>query len=109
MKILKVLTDNGSPFSDRFTAKDKRPTGKHAFDLTCDLLNIEHRLCPPRHPSKRLKNGRLNPPNYLLSAFIILWDLTAAANLLTMPMQRSTASSSTAPKSEESSPPAKSV
>lgn len=32
MKIEKRLTDNGSQCIDRFTAKDKEPSGHHAFD-----------------------------------------------------------------------------
>ena len=48
MKIQKILTDNGSQFTDRFTAKDKRASGKHAFDVSCADLGIEHRLSPPR-------------------------------------------------------------
>ena len=50
MKITKILTDNGTQFTDRFTAKDKQPSGGHAFDQACARLGIEHRLCPPRHP-----------------------------------------------------------
>jgi hypothetical protein len=33
IKISKILTDNGSQFTDRFAAKDKKPSGKHAFDV----------------------------------------------------------------------------
>ncbi|MFG6417387.1 DDE-type integrase/transposase/recombinase, partial [Roseateles sp. DC23W] len=50
MKIAKVLTDNGSQFTDRFTSKAREPSGKHHFDVRCKALGIEHRLCPPRHP-----------------------------------------------------------
>jgi transposase-like protein len=50
MKISKILTDNGSQFTDRFTGKTKQPSGKHAFDKRCAGLEIEHRLAPPRHP-----------------------------------------------------------
>lgn len=49
MKITKVLTDNGSQFTDRFTAKGKKPTGSHAFYKRCADLGLEHRLSPPRH------------------------------------------------------------
>ena len=49
-KITKLLTDNGTQFTDRFTSKDKQPTGKHVFDKQCQELNIEHRLAPARHP-----------------------------------------------------------
>ena|GEM_PF-1024069 len=50
MKISKILTDNGSQLTDRFTGKTKQPSGKHAFDKRCAGLEIEHRLAPPRHP-----------------------------------------------------------
>jgi transposase InsO family protein len=50
MKISKILTDNGSQFTDRFTGKTEQPSGKHAFDKRCAGLEIEHRLAPPRHP-----------------------------------------------------------
>lgn len=50
MKIEKLLTDNGSPFTDRFTGKDKEPSSKHAFDREWTLLGIEHRVTKPRHP-----------------------------------------------------------
>ena len=50
MKITQLLTDNGSQFTDRFTSKKREPSGKHKFDVRCKALNIEHRLCPHRHP-----------------------------------------------------------
>ncbi len=50
MKIVKLPTDNGTQFTDRFTGKGKQPTGQHRFDQACDKLGIEHRLSPPRHP-----------------------------------------------------------
>jgi transposase InsO family protein len=52
VKIVKLLTHNGSQFTDRFTAKgrDKEPSGTHVFDRLCKQLGIEHRAMPPRHP-----------------------------------------------------------
>jgi len=50
IKITKILTDNGSQFTDRFTTKDKKPSGGHAFDVACAALPAEHRLAPPLHP-----------------------------------------------------------
>src|SRR5450830_981406 len=50
IKIIKLLTDNGSQFTDRFTSKDKKPSGRHVFDKVCAGMGIEHRLAPPRHP-----------------------------------------------------------
>ena len=35
MRIVKILTDIGRPFTDSFKAKGKRPTGPHVFDRTC--------------------------------------------------------------------------
>jgi hypothetical protein len=43
MKIVKILTDNGTQFTDRFTRKEKQPSGEHAFDLACKKLAVEHR------------------------------------------------------------------
>ena len=51
LKITKLLTDNGSEFSDRFVhGRERTPTGKHAFDRMCTAHEIEHRLIPPWHP-----------------------------------------------------------
>jgi transposase InsO family protein len=64
IKITKILTDNGSQFTDRFTAKDKKPTGRHVFDKVCVAMGIEHRLAPPRYPQTNGMvehfNGRIN-------------------------------------------------
>ena len=56
-----VLTDNGKEFTDRFTANGKRqPTGKHAFDKTCQAKGIEHRLIKPKHPQTNGMVERFN-------------------------------------------------
>lgn len=39
MKIVKLLTDNGSQFTDRFSSKKREPTGCHAFDVRCTELS----------------------------------------------------------------------
>jgi len=60
VKIEKLLTDNGSQFTDRFTSKAKTPSGQHAFDLHCTALGIEHRLIPPRTPQMNGMVERFN-------------------------------------------------
>lgn len=60
MIITKVLTDNGSQLTDRFTSKAREPSGRHHFDLRCKALAIEHRLCPPRHPQTNGMVERFN-------------------------------------------------
>jgi transposase InsO family protein len=60
IKIAKILTDNGSQFTDRFAMKDKKPSGKHAFDVACGADAIEHRLAPPRHPQTNGMVERFN-------------------------------------------------
>lgn len=60
MKIEKLLTDNGSQLTDRFTAKGKQPSGQHAFDRECARLGIEHRLTKPRHPQTNGMVERFN-------------------------------------------------
>jgi transposase InsO family protein len=60
MKIQKILTDNGSQFTDRFTSQKKEPSGNHAFDQVCSQLGIEHRLSPPRHPQTNGMVERFN-------------------------------------------------
>ena len=60
MKISKILTDNGSQFTDRFTARQRVPSGQHVFDKACMALNIEHRLSPPRHPQTNGMVERFN-------------------------------------------------
>jgi transposase InsO family protein len=63
-KISKILTDNGSQFTNRFSTKNNKPSGDHAFDQACTSMAIEHRLAPPRHPQTNgiveRFNGRIN-------------------------------------------------
>jgi transposase InsO family protein len=67
MKIVKLLTDNGTQFTDRFTSKDKQPSGNHRFDKACTELAIEHRLSPPRHPQT---NGMVERFNSRISGLL---------------------------------------
>ncbi|NNC29448.1 IS481 family transposase [Longimicrobium terrae] len=65
LRITKVLTDNGSEFSDRFVhGRERTPTGRHAFDKVCAANAIEHRLSPPWHPQTNgmveRYNGRIS-------------------------------------------------
>lgn len=80
MKIRKVLTDNGSQFTDRFTSQGKCATGHHAFDLACTSLNIEHRLSPPRHPQT---NGMVERFNGRISDLVKQTRFASAAELET--------------------------
>jgi transposase InsO family protein len=80
MKISNVLTDNGSQFTDRFTSRTKTPSGKHVFDRTCALLDIEHRLCPPRHPQT---NGLVERFNGRIADLVKQTRFASAAELET--------------------------
>jgi transposase InsO family protein len=80
MKITKLLTDNGSQFTDRFTSKKREPTGRHSFDMRCKALNIEHRLCPPRHPQT---NGMVERFNGRISEVVKQTRFASAAELET--------------------------
>lgn len=42
-KITKILTDNGTLFTDRQFSKNKQPSGKHLLDVFCKNQKIEHR------------------------------------------------------------------
>ena len=77
-KIDKLLTDNGSQFTDRFTSKDKQPTGQHVFDKQCQELNIEHRLSPPRHPQT---NGMVERFNGRISELVKQTRFASGAEL----------------------------
>ena len=78
MKIGKLLTDNGSQFTDRFTSKKREPTGNHKFDVRCKALGIEHRLCPPRHPQT---NGMVERFNGRISEVVSQTRFASAAEL----------------------------
>lgn len=78
MKITKVLTDNGSQFTDRFTGKGKKSSGAHAFDKRCAGLDIEHRLAPPRRPQT---NGMVERFNGRITEVIAQTRFKSAAEL----------------------------
>ena len=80
VKIVKLLTDNGSQFTDCFTAggKKKEPSGTHVFDRLCQQLNIEHRLIPPRHPQT---NGMVERFNGRISDIVNQTRFSSAAEL----------------------------
>ena len=78
MKIVKLLTDNGSQFTDRFTNKKREPSGRHKFDMRCKALGIEHRLCPPRHPQT---NGMVERFNGRISEIVRQTRFASAAQL----------------------------
>ena len=60
MRIVKLLTDNGACFTDRFQRKSRTPNGKHFFDARCHALGTEHRLSAPRHPQIKGMIERFN-------------------------------------------------
>lgn len=78
MVIQKVLTDNGSQFTDRFTSANKQASGKHAFDLVCAEFGIQHRLCRPRHPQT---NGMVERFNGRISEIVAQTRFASAAEL----------------------------
>jgi transposase InsO family protein len=85
INIVKLLTDNGSQFTDRFTSKkkdpvtgDRIPSGEHAFDVLCKSLAIEHRLIPPRHPQT---NGMVERFNGRISEIVGQTRFSCAAEL----------------------------
>jgi len=62
--ITKILTDNGTEFTDRFQRIDKKPSGNRLLDQVCSENNVDHRLLKPYHLQtngmvKRL-NGRIS-------------------------------------------------
>ena len=78
VKIEKILTDNGTQFTDRFTSKEKQPTGNHAFDQECAQQGVEHRLIPPRHPQT---NGMVERFNGRISEVVQQTRFASAAEL----------------------------
>ena len=78
IKITKLLTDNGSQFTDRFTSKKKEPSGNHLFDRLCGQFGIEHRLIPPRHPQT---NGMVERFNGRISEIVNQTRFASAAEL----------------------------
>jgi hypothetical protein len=60
IQIRTILTDNGTQFTDRFTAREKQASGTHVFDQACASARIEHRLISPRHPQTNGMVERFN-------------------------------------------------
>ncbi|MBD8897915.1 hypothetical protein [Rhodanobacter sp. DHG33] len=73
---MKVLTDNDSNFTGRFTAKGKQPTGHHTFDSECALLAIEHRLIKSHHLQA---NGIVECFNGRISDALAPWNATQSS------------------------------
>lgn len=77
--IVKVLTDNGKEFTDRFCATGSRkPSGEHRFDQVCHNHGIEHRLIKPRHPQT---NGMVERFNGRIKEVIDQTRFSSAADL----------------------------
>ena len=77
-KITKILTNNGTQFTHRFTSKTKKPTGKHLFDQQCIAQGIEHRLIRSRHPQT---NGMVERFNGRISEIVKQTRFESAAEL----------------------------
>jgi transposase InsO family protein len=77
-KIAKILTDNGTQFTDRFTCKEKQPSGNHIFDKACKTHIVEHRLSPPRHPQT---NGMVERFNGRISDILKQTRFSSSAEL----------------------------
>jgi transposase InsO family protein len=84
IKIIKLLTDNGSQFTDRFTSKKKDsegkriPSGDHVFDVLCKQFAIERRLISPRHPQT---NGIVERFNGRITEIVNQTRFASAAEL----------------------------
>ncbi len=79
LRIVKVLTDNGSEFTDRFVrGQERTPTGRHAFDQVCSAQSIEHRLIPPWHPQT---NGMVERYNGRITEQLARTRFTSAESL----------------------------
>jgi transposase InsO family protein len=77
-KIEKILTDNGTQFTDRFTSKKNKASGNHVFDQACAKAGIEHRLIPPGHPQT---NGMVERFNGRISELVEQTRFHSAAEL----------------------------
>jgi transposase-like protein len=78
-KVVKVLTDNGKEFTDRFCATGSRtPTGDHKFDQSCARHGIEHRLIKPRHPQT---NGMVERFNGRIAEVVSQTKFSSASEL----------------------------
>lgn len=67
-EIKKILTDNGKEFTDKFNNKDRKATGNHSFDKTCNKNGVEHRLTAPYTPKT---NGMVERVNGKVTANIL--------------------------------------
>jgi transposase InsO family protein len=65
LKVHRILTDNGSEFTDRFAVDKKgkpldKPSGAHPFDRACAQRAIAHRLTQPFRPQTNGMVERFN-------------------------------------------------
>ena len=79
ISIRKVLTDNGTEFTDRlFASRAREATGEHEFDRLCAELGIEHRLIKPRSPQT---NGMVERFNGRISDILKTHHFNSAQDL----------------------------
>lgn len=74
---IKILTDNGFQFTDRFAMKDKKPSGQQVLLNSLKLYNHQ-RVIGSKTPLQALKEWQQTNRSCLLNVFMTRRDLTAS-------------------------------